>query len=184
MPPRQFLILLVLSITIHQVKSDEEKCAAAKDDASGNGIVSRVVGGRNATYAPYQVFFAWLFKGKIGLCGGTILNKRYILTAAHCVNDNYGISVGNMVDPKKGAVIKVVVGELNWCKAIGIDITTTDLLLNYSLAAPVFNQKFESVKDVSEVHMHPISQGQILLDDFAILKVKITLIKQPQETFV
>ena len=169
MSPGHFLILLVLPITIHQVKSDELKCAAAKDDTSktSNSIVSRVVGGRNATYAPYQVFFAWTFKGNLSGCGGTILNKRYILTAAHCVDDKEG----NILDPKKGALIKVVVGELNWCKAIGLNITN-DLLLNISLAVPIFTQKFENVKNVSEVHMYPKSNGNTALNDFGILKVR------------
>ena len=182
MCPGHFLILFVFSMTSHQVNSDELKCAAAKDDTSKSvvsRVVSRVVGGRNATYAPYQVFFAWTFKSNIGGCGGTILNKRYILTAAHCVDDKEG----NVLDPKKGALIKVVVGELNWCKAVGLNITN-DLLVNKSLATPLFTKQFESVKDVSEVHVHPLSKDIVELNDFAILKVSMTLIKPLQEAFV
>ena len=158
-------------------------CAAAKDDAAGGArksIVSRVVGGRNATFAPYQIFFAWTFKSEMSGCGGTILNKRFILTAAHCVDDNQGKN--EVLDPKKGALIKVIVGELNWCKAIGLNITN-DLFTDLSLAAPVFTQKFENVKDVSEVHMHPVSNGNYLLNDFGILKVNMTLNTSPQVGF-
>ena len=91
------------------------------------------------------------------------MNKRYILTAAHCVDDKEG----NILDPKKGALIKVVVAELNWCKAIGLNIKN-DLLMNISLAAPIFTQKFENVKDVSEVHMYPVSNGNQLLNEESI----------------
>ena len=36
-------------------------CAASKDEASERikSISSRIVGGGNATYAPYQVFYLW-----------------------------------------------------------------------------------------------------------------------------
>ena len=50
-------------------------------------------------------------------------------------------------------MIKVVVGQLNWCKAIGLD-ATEDLRYYYE-AAPIFKQDFESVKHVSKVHVHP-----------------------------
>ena len=157
-------ILAFISIIVHQVfstglESEQLRCAAAKDGTieAGKGIASRsvasrVTGGRDATYAPYQVIYQWTLKSnlsRIGSCGGTILNKRFILTAAHCVDEN-----GSFFDAKKTAVIKVVVGELNWCKALGLKITG-DILTNKSLAAPIFSQQFESVKDVSEVLVHP-----------------------------
>ena len=161
MSPSHCPILLFLSIAVQQVslfstdsEPDHLSCATTKDDVSeaGRSIVSRVVGGRNATYAPYQIIFAWAFKSNLSVveavCGGTILNKRYILTAAHCLDDRNG-SFANT----NAAVIKVVVGELNWCKAIGLD-PTGDLRYYYE-AAPIFKQDFESVKDISEVHVHP-----------------------------
>ena len=68
---------------------------------------------------------------------------------------------GTEVNPTT-AIIKVVVGELDWCNAIGLD--GDGVLKNYSLAAPLFKEKFESVKDVSEVFIHNYA-------DIAILKV-------------
>ena len=76
------------------------------------------------------------------------MNKRFILTAAHCVDEK-----DSFFDAKT-AVIKVVVGELNWCKALGLKITG-DIITNKSIAAPIFEEGFERVKDVSEVHVHP-----------------------------
>ena len=160
MSPRPSLVLVLLSITVHQVRSESK---------ANKSIVSRVVGGRNATNAPYQVLFSWMLKsnpGKIGGCGGTILNKRYILTAKHCVDDREG----KILDPET-ALIKVVVGELNWCKALGIEVTG-DVITDLNLAAPLFTQDFESVKDVSEVHVHPEAAERA---DIAILKVNLTL---------
>jgi len=70
---------------------------------------NRIVGGNevNPEYRlPYQALVHPTFErfGRF-LCGGTIVNKRYIITAAHCTK-------------YKGATaikVEVVIGEHNWC---------------------------------------------------------------------
>ena len=124
-------------------------CVARKDDTI-DAEANRIVGGGLANFAPYQIFFGYSMKANNsywGTCGGIILNKRYILTARHCL----GRSKGTMVSPKT-AIIKVVVGELNWCNAIGLDGDTPPR--NFSLLLPKFQEKIESVKDVSEVFIY------------------------------
>lgn len=48
-------------------------------------IKDRIIGGENARPGqfPYQVS---LQCGNRHICGGSILNEKYILTAAHCVD--------------------------------------------------------------------------------------------------
>ncbi|CAB3377877.1 Hypothetical predicted protein [Cloeon dipterum] len=51
------------------------------------GIESRIVGGENvALQGEYPYLVALLFKNRT-MCGGTILNENYILTAAHCIHN-------------------------------------------------------------------------------------------------
>jgi len=53
---------------------------------------NRIVGGEEATphSIPYQAFILTWKNGDIYLCGGTLLNKRYVLTAMHCLVDDQG----------------------------------------------------------------------------------------------
>ena len=87
-------------------------------------------------------------------CGGTILTKQYILTAKHCVENK---------NPKT-TKMKVVVGELDWCKYVGVN-SYDDILSSYH---PFFSEKFDNIKDVSEVIAW---EGEPRDVDLAILKV-------------
>ena len=136
-------------------------CAAKNDDKIDVMTLNRIVGGNHGAYAPYQVFFVYMLnKSKhISWCGGTILNKRYILTVKHCF----------LVDPMTPEI--AIVGELNWCRAIGLDITDILFRGNTSCLAPIFEEKFENVKDVSEVIFHGNVSEAYYKDDLALLKV-------------
>merc|ERR1712013_115938 len=75
----------------------------------------RIVGGKEVNpkfKLPYQVLVSPCnSNGGCMMCGGTILNKRYVVTAAHCLYNG-----SNQLTVKGGAKFRVMVGEHDHCK--------------------------------------------------------------------
>merc|ERR1711910_165894 len=69
----------------------------------------RIVGGKEVNpkgKLPYQVmFFPCAPSGQCGLCGGTIVNKKFVITAAHCWDSRF-------------TNLRVIVGEHSICDGI------------------------------------------------------------------
>merc|ERR1712172_156709 len=75
----------------------------------------RIVGGKevNPKYKlPYQVLVSPCTSKGCLMCGGTILNKRYVVTAAHCL-----YAGKELMTLKGGATFRVMLGEHDHCKA-------------------------------------------------------------------
>uniref|UniRef100_A0A6M2DY62 trypsin n=1 Tax=Xenopsylla cheopis TaxID=163159 RepID=A0A6M2DY62_XENCH len=66
----------------------------------------RIVGGQDTTIEehPYQVS---LLSGSFHNCGGSIIAKNWILTAAHCIKStDYNVRMGSTIKGQGGVVIK------------------------------------------------------------------------------
>merc|ERR1711990_1231039 len=75
----------------------------------------RIVGGKevNPKYKlPYQVLVSPCTSKGCLMCGGTILNKRYVVTAAHCL-----YAGKDLMTLKGGSKFRVMLGEHDHCKA-------------------------------------------------------------------
>ena len=100
------LILLLLSIALASAK----ECGVKPNSYE----TPRIVGGVNAQKGEFPWQVSWRFSKDPGttadrhICGGSILNENWILTAAHCVDINSGGV--SYKDPK---YFKALVGEYN-----------------------------------------------------------------------
>jgi len=72
----------------------------------GNTAAGRIVGGQEVNprhKLPYQMFVQMCWNtGGCAMCGGTLINRRYVITAMHCVADDKG---------KLADTVTVAIGE-------------------------------------------------------------------------
>ena len=83
-------------------------CGCGYAVSNPNPAAGRIVGGSVVTpqnKLPYQVYVQTCFADGCAMCGGTLINKRYIMTAMHCV-----VSGGVMA---KSALVKIGDYSLN-----------------------------------------------------------------------
>merc|ERR1711997_1019677 len=89
---------------------------------------NRIVGGKEVNpkgNLPYQVmFYPCMPSGQCGLCGGTIVNKKFVITAAHCWDSRF-------------TNLRVIVGEHSICDGINeggkvISVKTATMHPNYN----------------------------------------------------
>ena len=77
------LVVSCASFLFFEVHSEDQR----------RSIHPRVVGATNATSIEFPSFVIVVSKSKQTLCGGTIINGRWVLTAAHCLPRNGEVRV-------------------------------------------------------------------------------------------
>ncbi|CAK1552927.1 unnamed protein product [Leptosia nina] len=108
------------------------------EDTAQDTVVTRIVGGKDAPDGgiPYQVSLRSAYDSHF--CGGSILNKRWILTAAHC-------TVGSSTRS-----VKVVVGT-NSLKSGGAKYSVERLVVHESYNSGLISNDISLVKVTEDI---------------------------------
>ncbi|KAF8777436.1 chymotrypsin-like elastase family member 2A [Argiope bruennichi] len=84
------LVKIVVAVSPPQIRNLQCDCGVA------NERTSKIVGG--AVVTPYK--YPWMVTVQadsangLSVCGGALITRQYVLTAAHCLEDHWSVSVG------------------------------------------------------------------------------------------
>ena len=140
-----FAIVVAVLATLNLVHAESQIRLSFEEQVewAKYGLIGRIVNGTKAASRqfPYQVSLRRSYNSR-HFCGGSVINKYYVVTAAHCMFLN-----GGRIQPW---TVMVVAGELQ---------------LNQQTAA---GQR----KGVDAITIHPDFNGSTLQNDIAILTLK------------
>merc|ERR1712198_269091 len=118
-PARSALImnrLIVLCFAALMVATSSQECGKRFHNQQLDELQQWIVGGVTAMKGgyPYQVSFEyndWMFGSKQHICGATIINSKWVITAAHCIvagksGMNYNVVVGRHSLSRSGSPMK------------------------------------------------------------------------------
>ena len=121
----------------------DDVCGCMKNEEGSR--VRRITDGSEVTSAeafPWQVLIEYRYRQSDKLCGGTLLDPNWLLTAAHCIH------AGNhWLDPEDLVVRVGVVNRSNF------EPTQQRLIVDYTVPHPEYNTSFQHlVNKVLNIH--------------------------------
>ena len=136
-----------------------------------NSRQKRVINGNAASFAewPWQVRLDLVFQGSPGgVCGGSLLNNQWVITAAHCV-----VNIQSLAD------VTVVLGDLQIGTTKGNKIENNKRIIQSSIYLEPYDHV---VRNPERIHVHPkYLQGVNTqwVNDIALIKLDKAVIYAP-----